>query len=181
MQFSFQQLRWLAGVRARWEVIRLMCVCVCVSCVQVYILFDCRVRMSKPWHDMIIGPVNSACMLACFVVVIVWLMYVYVLSYTELWDVLICLDSATHSLMCLSLCVGGGQLWVRKRINIFNRPVLWKKREKEMDAERERERCLSFFLRVWRGQRVKDLWPLVYMDTAIGLNIGLEWISDWCS
>lgn len=74
-------------------------------------------------------------------------MYVYVLSYTELWDVLICLDSAAHSLMCLSVCVGGGQLWVRKRINIFNQPVLWKKkREREIDMETERERdvCHSF-------------------------------------
>lgn len=33
---------------------------------------------------------------------------------------------------------------MRKRINIFNRPVLWKKREKEIDAERERDVCHSF-------------------------------------
>lgn len=46
-------------------------VCLCVSCIQVYILFDCRVRMSKPRHDMIIAAVNIACMFACFVVVIV--------------------------------------------------------------------------------------------------------------
>lgn len=72
-------------------------------------------------------------------------MYVYNLNYTELWDVLICLDSAAHSLMCLSVCVGGGQLWVRKRINIFNRPVLWRKRQKEME-ERERDVCHSFLV-----------------------------------
>lgn len=75
-------------------------------------------------------------------------MYVYVLSYTELWDVLICLDSAAHSLMCLSVCVGGGQLWVRKRINIFNQPVLWKKKKGERDrhGNRERERETSVIL-----------------------------------
>lgn len=58
--------------------------------------------------------------------------------------------------MCLSVCVGGGQLWVRKRINIFNRPFLWKKREKEIDAERERDVCHSFLVSD-RVQRVKDL------------------------
>lgn len=89
-------------------------------------------------------------------------MYVYVLNYTELWDVLICLDSAAHSLMCLSVCVGGGQLRVRKRINIFNRPVLWRKRQKEME-ERERDFCFSFLVsdRLWqdsKGSRICDLW-----------------------
>ncbi len=81
-------------------------------------------------------------------------MYVYVLNYTELWDVLICLDSAAHSLMCLSVCVGGGQLRVRKRINIFNRPVLWRKRQKEME-ERERDFCHSFLVsdRLWQDSK----------------------------
>lgn len=85
-----------------------------------------------------------------------------VLNYTELWDVLICLDSAAHSLMCLSVCVGGGQLWVRKRINIFNRPVCEEEKKKVMEGERERDVCHSFLRsdrlqQDLKGQRVKDL------------------------
>lgn len=171
MQFPFQQLLWLAGAQQKWEDGEDVC---CAYKCTSWLIAESECQN----HDMIIAPVNSAlhvCVFRCCSSLIN--VYVRLELHGTSGDVLICL----HIHWCVCLCVweevscgwGKGLLYLIVRF--------YGEKSRKRYGERERDVCHAFFgrgrLPKVKGSRI--LRPLLFMDTATGLNLGPEWIFDW--